>query len=215
MMYKNFFNSKPLFIVSRINKEIEEYLHHEDTVLIDEFNSHSVKAMLHEMALEKIHAGVFVHHDETEVFSAIKRKYNFVQAAGGFVYTEDNKILLIFRRAKWDLPKGKLDEGEELESCALREIKEETGIQQIRSEGKLCTTWHTYHQDGRHWLKESHWFMVKGIKQNELVPQLEEDIEKCEWVAVDQLAPYLENSLGSIIDVVTAGVKQLHLAKNV
>ena len=214
-MYKIFFNNKPLFIVDNISSRIEEYLHHEDTVFIDEFNSHSVKAMLHEMALEKIHAGVFLHDDPGEVYNAIKRKYTFVQAAGGFVHTDDKHILLIFRRGKWDLPKGKLDNGEELESCALREIKEETGLQQVLSEGKLCTTYHTYHQEGRYWLKESHWFMVKAVKQNEFVPQLDEDIEKCEWVAVDQLAPYMENSMGSIIDVVSAGIKQLHEAKNI
>jgi 8-oxo-dGTP pyrophosphatase MutT (NUDIX family) len=214
-MLKIFFNSKPLFIVSQITSEVEEYLHHEDTIFIDEFNSHTVKAMLHEMGLQKIHAGVFLHEDPVAVFNAIKKKFTFVQASGGFVHTDDHDVLLIFRRGKWDLPKGKLDDDEDLETCALREIKEETGLQQIKSEGKLSTTYHTYHQDGRYWLKESHWFLVHSAKQNQFVPQLDEDIEKCLWVPIDQLAPYMENTVGSIIDVVTAGVKRLHEAKNV
>ena len=138
-MYKIFFNNKPLFIVGKVTSEIDEYLHHEDTIFIDEFNSHTVKAMLHEMALQKIHAGVFLHDDPLAVFNAIKKKYTFIQAAGGFVHTDKNEVLLIYRRGKWDLPKGKLDEGEDLEACALREIKEETGLQQLRSEGILTT----------------------------------------------------------------------------
>jgi 8-oxo-dGTP pyrophosphatase MutT (NUDIX family) len=214
-MLKIFFNNKPLFIVDQITSEVEEYLHHEDTVFIDEFNSHTVKAMLHEMNLQKIHAGVFMHEDTVAVFNAIKKKYTFIQAAGGFVHTDDHNLLMIFRRGKWDLPKGKRDDGEDLETCALREIKEETGLQQVKSEGNLTTTYHTYHQDGRYWLKESHWFMVHSTKQTEFIPQLEEDIEKCVWVPIDQLAPYMENTLGSIIDVVTAGIKKLHEAKNV
>jgi 8-oxo-dGTP pyrophosphatase MutT (NUDIX family) len=214
-MFKIYFDNKPLFIVSQVTNEMEDYLHHEDTVFIDEFNSHTVKAMLHEMAQQKIHAGVFLHDDPAAVFNAIKKKFTFVQASGGFVHTDDNSILMIFRRGKWDLPKGKLDEGEDLETCAIREIKEETGLQKLASEGKLTVTHHTYHQHGRYWLKESHWFMVHSFKQNEFVPQLDEDIEKCVWVSIDELAPYMENTMGSIIDVVKAGVKQLHQAKNV
>src|SRR5215203_3823715 len=112
-MFKIYFSNKPLFLVNAITPEIDELLHQEDTVFIDEFNSHTVKAMLHEMAMQKIHAGVFLHHDVGALLNSIKKKFTFVQAAGGFIHTGRNEILLIFRRGKWDLPKGKLDEGEE------------------------------------------------------------------------------------------------------
>ena len=49
-------------------------------------------------------------------------------AAGGLVTNENNELLMIFRRGKWDLPKGKLDKGETIEECAIREVEEETGI---------------------------------------------------------------------------------------
>ena len=52
-------------------------------------------------------------------------------AAGGLVTNKHNELLMIFRRAKWDLPKGKLDEGESIEACAVREVEEETGIKNI------------------------------------------------------------------------------------
>ena len=138
-----------------------------------------------------------------------------IVAGGGIIENEEKKILFQFRRGKWDLPKGKLEDNEDIATCAIREIKEETGVTNVQIEQPLCITYHTYHQDGKHILKESHWFLMKAQKQNNLSPQLEEDIEKCEWVPVDQLNPYMENTHASILDVVNAGVKNLHETKNV
>src|SRR5437764_12562777 len=104
MMVKIFFDNKPLFLVDAIDKQLEEYLHHDDTVLIDEFNIHTVKAMIHEMELPRIHAGVFLFPDVDAVLKAFKKKLFLIQAAGGLVHTKNQKILLIFRRGKWDLP---------------------------------------------------------------------------------------------------------------
>jgi 8-oxo-dGTP pyrophosphatase MutT (NUDIX family) len=117
---------------------------------------------------------------------------------------------MIFRRGKWDLPKGKLDEGEDLETCALREVKEETGLEKIEMDKALAVTYHTYHQYGEHIIKESHWYLVKSFKQKEFKPQTEEDIEKCEWVPLTTLGPYLDNTHASIRDVIHAGVQLLN-----
>jgi 8-oxo-dGTP pyrophosphatase MutT (NUDIX family) len=214
-MYKIYFNNKPLFITNEITKELEELLHHEETVLIDEFNVHTVKAMLHEMEVSKIRAGVFLHDDVEAVLKAFKKKFVLVKAGGGLIHTKDDDLLLIFRRGKWDLPKGKLDDDEDLETCAVREVNEETGLENVKIERPLSITYHTYHQDGKHILKESHWFLMKAKKQNNLSPQLEEDIHRCEWVLIDQLSTYMENTHASILDVVNAGVKILHETKNV
>lgn len=215
IMHKIYFNKKPLFITTEITKELEEYLHHEETIFIDDFNVHSVKAMIHEMELAKINAGVFLHDDVEAVLKAFKKNLLLIKAAGGLIHTGEDDLLLIFRRGKWDLPKGKLDDNEELEACAIREVKEETGLLNVEIEKPLCITYHTYHQEGKHILKESHWYLMKAPKQTALLPQLEEDIEKCEWVPVDQLAAYMENTHGSVLDVVNAGVKILHETKDV
>jgi 8-oxo-dGTP pyrophosphatase MutT (NUDIX family) len=210
-----YFTNKPLHITSEITKELEELLHHEETVLIDEFNLHTVKAMIHEMEASQIRAGVFLHEDVDAVLKAFKKRLLVIQAAGGVVHTKKDEFLLIFRRGKWDLPKGKLDANEEIEACAIREVEEETGLVSVKIEKPLCITYHTYHQDGRHILKESHWFLMTSQKQSNLIPQLEEDIEKCEWVPVSNLAPYMENTHASILHVVNAAVKTLHETKNV
>ena len=112
------------------------------------------------------------------------------------------------------MPKGKLDEGEDLGQCALREIKEETGAGNIKLEQTLCTTYHTYYERGQHILKESHWHLVKGNEDEPLVPQTEEDIEKCEWVNTNHLSSYMENAPASIIDVIQVGLRILKEKKH-
>ena len=210
-----YFNNKPLFLVDDLTPEMKEHLRHEETVFIDEWNSHTVKAMIHEMEQPKVQRGVFLHEDVKAMLDSFKKRFSFVLAAGGFVYTKNQEVLLIFRRGKWDLPKGKLDEGEDLETCALREVKEETGLEKIELQKPLTTTSHTYHQYGEYILKESHWFLMTGEQTAVFTPQAEEDIEKCEWVAISNLAPYMENTHASVADVVKAGVSILHEAKEV
>lgn len=204
-----YFDNKPLFITNEVSGRLEEYLHHEETVFIDEFNVHTVKAMLHEMQLPRVHAGIFLHEDVEAVLKVFKKKFLLIKAAGGLVHTPGKDLLLIFRRGKWDLPKGKLDDGEDMEACAVREIKEETGLDRVEIEQPLCVTYHTYHQEGKHILKESHWYLMKADKEEDLQPQLEEDIQKCEWVPLGALAPYQQNTHASILDVLNAGVKIL------
>jgi len=53
-----------------------------------------------------------------------------VLAAGGIIRNNSNEFLVIHRSKydDWSFPKGKLDHGEELEECALREVHEETGF---------------------------------------------------------------------------------------
>jgi 8-oxo-dGTP pyrophosphatase MutT (NUDIX family) len=132
-----------------------------------------------------------------------------VAAGGGLVYTDNHTVLLIYRRGKWDLPKGKLDEGETPAVAAVREVQEETGVEHLELEEPLTVTYHTYMEKGRLVLKESHWFLMKSPEQPSLVPQQEEDIEQCIWVKRDDLQQYFQNTHPSILDVLKAGLKRL------
>lgn len=56
-----------------------------------------------------------------------------VRAAGGVVVrtSEHGRLVLVVHRPKyddWSYPKGKVDEGETEQQCALREVREETGF---------------------------------------------------------------------------------------
>ncbi|NII28067.1 NUDIX hydrolase [Pseudoflavitalea sp. X16] len=205
MHIKIYFNDKPLFLTDEISADIEPYAHHDDAVLIDEFSTPGVNSMIHEMRQEKIHAGIFLHHNLAELEKTFRRKFTLVQAAGGLVLNDKGEILMMLRRGKWDLPKGKLDPGESLEHCAVREVQEETGLKKVTLQKPLVVTYHTYDESGKHILKESHWYGMKAPGKQELVPQSEEQITQIKWVTAAEVKQYITNTFPSIIDVLKAG----------
>lgn len=127
-----------------------------------------------------------------------------ILAAGGLVQNEHNDILFIFRRGKWDFPKGKLDKGEKLDECGIREVEEETGLKNIKLISPLTVTYHTYHEGTKFILKESHWYIMKVKGEQILTPQTEEDIHEIKWVKENDLKKYSRDSYPSIADVMEA-----------
>ena len=198
MYIKIFFGNKPLYLTDTIEGELEEFIHHDDAIFIDELDSHTVKSMIHEMQLDKVHAGVFLHSDVEELKKFFFKKFTSVVAAGGLVNNEKNQYLLIFRKGKWDLPKGKIEEGESLEKCALREVQEETGLKNLKIGKEVMVTYHTYHEGTKFLLKQSHWFQMDVTEEQELKPQTEEGITDIKWVAAGELKSYFEGAYPSV-----------------
>jgi ADP-ribose pyrophosphatase YjhB (NUDIX family) len=204
MYLKIYFQDKPLFLCDQVTPDIEPFRHHDDAVFIDEFSTPAVKSMIHEMEQQKVHAGIFVHPDLAELKKAFWKKFTVIQAAGGVVTNEKGEILFIHRRGKWDLPKGKLDEGETLEQCAVREVMEETGLKKVELREYLVTTYHTYHESGKHILKESYWYQMQVSGKQDTMPQTEEDILEIRWIQKDSIDEMLSNTFPSIVDVMKA-----------
>jgi len=131
----------------------------------------------------------------------MKRK---IIAAGGLIVNEKNELLMIFRRQKWDLPKGKLDEGESIENCAIREVKEETGLQAEFCGGLIGLTYHDYFDK---WskedvTKETHWFGMKVCGPQIAVPQAEEEITEVKWIPKYELDNYMKASYPTISAII-------------
>ena len=121
-----------------------------------------------------------------------------VDAAGGFVKNEKGEMLFIFRLGKWDLPKGKLAENETLEEAAIREVREETGLLELRITGSLPPTFHIYTRKGKQILKQTYWFEMEAKSAQSLIPQTEEEISEVRWVGREDLESVLSNTYGSI-----------------
>ena len=204
MVIKIFFEDKPVFLCDEITPAINELIHHPDAIFIDEISTPAIKSLLHEIVKPAFHAGILWHKDIDKLKKAFFKHFTIIKAAGGLVKNEQNEILFIFRRGKWDLPKGKNDGDEIPRECAVREVKEETGLQKIKAGKKICTTYHTYTEFGKHILKETEWFEMKATSEQKLTPQHNEDIEKIEWVTESDLNKKLKNSFPLISDVIVS-----------
>ncbi|MGN6492909.1 MAG: NUDIX hydrolase [Agriterribacter sp.] len=204
MVLKIYFGNKPVFLCDEITPVIEEYRHHPDTVFIDELTNPAVKSLLHEIAKPGFHAGILYHRDIDQLKKMFWKHFTVIQAGGGLVRNKKGAILMIYRRGKWDLPKGKLDKGETLEECALREVQEETGLQQVKLGSFLLTTYHVYEDFGKHILKESYWYTMQANGSEATKPQVEEDIHEIEWVPPPDVEDKLKNTFPSIVDVMKA-----------
>ena len=205
MFIKIYFDDKPLFLCDNVDATLQPYVHHDDAVFIDELNLHTVKSMIHEMQDTSVHAGVFFHKDLNQLKDAFFKKFTLIKAAGGFVLNEKKEVLMMFRRGKWDLPKGKMDKKETFEECAIRETEEETGLKNIKLLSPLITSYHTYHEGSKYVLKETKWFAMNVNGEQKLIPQATEQITKLEWVDKTDLKKYLQNSFPSVKDVLEAG----------
>ncbi|MEP7252547.1 MAG: NUDIX domain-containing protein [Ginsengibacter sp.] len=199
-----YFDDKPVFLCDEITAEIEEVRHHPDAVFIDEVSTSAINSLLHEIKKPEFHAGVLYNKDFAELKKKFFKHFKIIQTGGGVVTNESGDVLIIFRRGKWDLPKGKIDEGETLEECALREVAEETGVDKLKLIRRLLITYHTYRDFGKEILKESHWFLMDAKGEQDLVPQVEEDITQLLWAKRESLSNYMSNTFPTIKSVLTA-----------
>ncbi|MEO6168635.1 MAG: NUDIX domain-containing protein [Chitinophagales bacterium] len=157
---------------------------------------------------------VMVHDSSITLEKLFFSGYKLINAAGGAVFSKEGQLLMIFRRGKWDLPKGKLDKGETIKNAAVREITEETGVEQLKIispvkflfQNQSCT-FHTYEMNGKKILKATHWFKMTSSDRKKLVPQADEGIEKVEWCSKRKVQEYLKNSFHSIEEVVEEVLK--------
>ena len=128
-------------------------------------------------------------------------EFREVNAAGGLVSNRRGDYLLISRNGLWDLPKGHQEAGEDIEVTALREVQEETGVDQLQLRRLICVTDHCYLRNDVWHLKHTWWYDMLYTDPTNLTPQREEDITKAAWVAKSSLPPFLKNTYPSILEV--------------
>lgn len=203
MFIKIYFGNKPVILCNEIEKEINELLHHPDTVFVDELSSSAIKSMLHEIKKEEFHAGVIWHEDIEHLKKVFFKNFKVIEAAGGIVQNEKKEILFIKRLGKWDLPKGKIEKAEKQEDAAVREVLEETGVTNLFLKKKIGETYHVYDEFGKHFLKISHWFHITCSSNQQLLPQTEEDITETKWIKTLHIKEPMQNTYPSIKDILS------------
>ena len=190
MKHSIFFEEKELLVT-------DEETPSETNVIIYRDKNDIVQAIKHLEFLSK----VILYGEWKHIFADLKTLYKYIEAAGGFIKNEHDEYLFIFRRGKWDLPKGKLEKGETPEIAAIREVQEETGLQLVKEKSLRCTTWHTYDTYGEPVLKQTYWFNMETTKNQDSKPQTEEDITELQWLPESEFSKVLGNTFPSIVQV--------------
>lgn len=200
-MYKVFINQLPLILAST-----------EETINIKKpFVDILCENSLHTKNIIKQHLDskgnpmiVVRYSDLKTLWNFFFKDYKPILAAGGLVLNEKGKILFIYRNDKWDLPKGKIDKGEDVETAAIREVNEECGLKNHSILKHLVDTYHTYPMNNQIAIKTTSWFLMETKNEEFITPQLEEGITKVEWRNKEDWKELSKNSYGSIEEVMNA-----------
>lgn len=141
---------------------------------------------------------LFLYHTDVEMmWNNFQKIFKVVVAAGGVVQNSKKKILFIYRHEKWDLPKGKVEKNENIEIAAIREVKEECGLQEVRIASFLEKTYHIYTENDIGILKITYWFSMFS-NQNNFIPQKEEGISLVIWKNEKEVMAAMENTFPNI-----------------
>ncbi len=201
-MYKVFYNDRTVFFTQN-----EQSFPENNENKIHYFrNRKRLKLVLESFISNPETKNLYIIADNlNRAFKKFIKLYKLVEAAGGLVITNNNKALFIFRRGKWDLPKGKLEKGENPETGAVREVEEECGIRNLTIKKLLETTYHTYTLNGENILKRTYWFEMSHDGLQEPVPQTEEEITEATWIEPNDYEKIIKNTFPSIIQVLKKG----------
>lgn len=204
-MYKIYINETPL-LLQDISARSKDKLDPEKVLQARYVGKQ--KSLFHYIDLLEKHPKVdeirLLATDLEELWSDFTGLYKIIEAAGGIVTNPKGEILFIYRMDWWDLPKGKIEKGESIESAAIREVEEETGCKNLTIGRKMLETYHTYKTGkGKRVLKKTYWFHMKA-EQQELVPQTEEAIELAEWMSTESFFAEDRVVYRNILDVIEA-----------
>ena len=170
-MYKVFVNQSLIVLTSQIPFGSKINIYSLKEISIDEIITKCKK-----------HKTIFLYHKKSKkLLPLFLKKIKVIKAGGGIVKNSLNQILFIYRRNKWDLPKGKMDAGESIDQTAIREVYEETGAKDLEIINLNAVTYHVFKNDNKFFLKETTWYNMKSNNSSNLIPEEKEGITKVVW----------------------------------
>jgi len=175
-MYKVFFNQKLILLTTDIisPKEDSPFFYVKFT------NKKFIVKMLKSKKVKMLY---LYHSKEDKLWYYFLNMFKLIEAAGGLVRNlKTNHFLFIFRNKKWDLPKGRINKNEEVQKAAIREVEEETGVENLSIIKPLNTTFHIFKRNRKYRLKKTFWYLMETDYNGELTPETKEGIEKAIWI---------------------------------
>lgn len=112
-------------------------------------------------------------------------------SAGGVIYRKNGseiKIALIHVRNRWGLPKGHVEEGESIEATALREVREETGLEGkvVRKLGDIRYSYRDKTRKGEpvRIYKRVYFFLLRYTKGE--VQAHDHEVDETRWFPIEE-----------------------------
>ena len=201
-MYKVFFNQKPIVLTTDIisPKEDSPFFYVKFT---------NKKFIVQALKSNKIKMLYLYHSKEDKLWYYFFNMFKLIEAAGGLVRNLETKnYLLIFRNKKWDLPKGRINKNEAVKNAAIREVEEETGVENLSIIKSLNTTYHIFKKNRKYRLKKTFWYLMDTDYLGALTPELREGIEKAIWIDKESIFS-LKNKMYKNINLVISNYFEL------
>ena len=173
-MYKVFFNQKPIILSTQIIKN-------DDNCPLFYIKFSVADKIISALKKKSISSVVLYHPKKEKLEMHFNKLFPIVEAAGGLVINELNQYLFIYRNKKWDLPKGRMRKNEMIIDAAVREVEEETSVRDLIVKKQLPITYHIFKRNRKYKLKKTYWYLMETSYNGQLVPQLNEGIEKAVW----------------------------------
>ena len=123
-----------------------------------------------------------------------REKFNTQEqvSAGGVAYREvdgnlEIAVILTHPEHRWQLPKGMIDPGETEQQAALREVREEAGIEtELVAPIDRTEYWFMAERAGTRtrFHKHVHWFLMRYVSGD--VAEHDHEVTESRWAAVDE-----------------------------
>lgn len=139
--------------------------------------------------------------EEKHSWNVFRSLFTFIEAAGGLVLSPSNELLMIYRNGRWDLPKGKMEKGEDPGQTAMREVEEECGVKHLKLISQVPSTYHIFRQDKMECIKCTYWFEMSSADRTRPKPQEEEGIEEAKWMKKQEVKKVFEKIYPSLQEV--------------
>ncbi len=152
-----------------------------------------------------VRGNLWIRGNAEQLFEIMKNDCKYVEAAGGYVLNALGQSLIIVRNGLYDLPKGKIEQGEVPEIAAVREVNEETGVLP-KIERKLVDTYHFYRwgDEKEVTVKKTFWYLMTLQGSTATKPQTEEGITSCIWMddaMIDDVIKRTHRNLKTIFEL--------------